>query len=132
VAIGNQRSSAKVKINDSDPFDLSDEWGLTSLNKGDQVIGGLPGQSSYYTTFDTLEASGSSRETLFQSLQVSPHPEFGYRPKVGVYELQQELPKVPTGTVNANPNLGPGGGDQHWIRDYSEVLKLVDEIDLEP
>lgn len=109
---------------------LPDEWGLTSLKAGDQVLGGLPGQSSYYTTFRTLDAAESSREALFKSLQVSPHPEFGYRPKVGVYEVQQDLSRIPTGTVRANVDLGPGGGDQYWIRDYQNVLKLIDEIDL--
>ena len=109
---------------------LPDEWELTSLKAGDQVLGGLPGQSTFYTTFRTLESAGSSREDFFKSLQVSPHPEFGYRPKVGIYEVQQDLPRVPNGTVRANTELGPGGGDQFWIRDYQKNLKLVDEITL--
>jgi len=109
---------------------LPDEWNLTSLKAGDQLVGGLPGQSSYYTTFRTLDASSGSRSTLFKSLQVTPHKEFGFRPQVGIYEVQENLSKIPTGIVKANTDLGPGGGDQFWIRDYSTVLKLVKVMDL--
>jgi filamentous hemagglutinin len=77
-----------------------------------------------------LDASGGSREALFKSLQVAPHKEFGFRPQVGIYEVQKDLSKIPTGIVKANTELGPGGGDQFWIRDYSKVLKLVKVIDL--
>ncbi len=55
---------------------------MTNLVAGDKVSGGLPGQSPYYTEADTLAASNGSRTSLFESLQVAPHPEFGYRPLV--------------------------------------------------
>ena len=51
---------------------------MSHLNKGDIVYGGLPGQSSYYTSEKTLLASGQTRETLFKSLQVRPDPDLGY------------------------------------------------------
>ena len=108
----------------------TDQWQLGPLKQGDQVYGGIPGQSSYYTSRKTLDNSNLDREQLFQSLQVTPHPEFGYRPKVGVYELQRDLPRVPYGKVRANPDKGVGEGDQFWIRNYEKDLKLVDEIDL--
>ena len=47
------------------------------------MYGGIPGQSAYYTTEQAVADAGLSRESLFQSLQVSPHPEFGYRPQMG-------------------------------------------------
>ena len=65
----------------------ADQWGMTSLSAGDKVYGGLPGQSAYYTNADTLAASQGSRTSLFQSLQVASHPEFGYRPLIGEYEV---------------------------------------------
>lgn len=108
---------------------LPDEWSMANLSAGSTVLGGLPGQSAYYTTHSTLEAAGRSREALFNSLQVLPHPEFGYRPKMGVYEVQQPI-SVPFGTVQANPNLGVGMGDQYFIQNYQNYLKLVGEIDL--
>jgi hypothetical protein len=105
----------------------ADEWGLTTLQPGDRIFGGLPGQSAYYTSAATLEASGGSREVLFQSLQVRAHPEFGYRPTVGEYEVINPL-TVPSGTVSANPAFGMGGGDQLFIRTYQDSLRLVREI----
>lgn len=106
-----------------------DSWSMTTLNAGDRVFGGLPGQSSYYTSAATLEASGGSRATLFQSLQVKPHPEFGYRPKVGEYEVVRPI-TVPAGVAGANPGLGAGTGEQFFVRNYQNSLRLIREIPL--
>ena len=108
---------------------LPDEWSMTDLSAGSTVLGGLPGQSAYYTTHSTLDAAGISREALFNSLQVLPHKEFGYRPKIGIYEVQQSI-RVPFGTAKANPNLGGGNGEQYFIQNYQKYLKLVGEIGL--
>ncbi|KRV63682.1 hypothetical protein AO721_11980 [Aeromonas veronii] len=108
----------------------ADEWGFVTLPVGSKVYGGIPGQSSYYTSWDTLSSAGFSRELIFKSLQVLPHPEFGYRPKMGVYEVMNEL-SVPSGQVIANPLLGPGGGNQYFIKDFGNQLKLIDTINLD-
>lgn len=131
-AVARSASNFEVHVARSDQVRwgyAADEWGTTGLEAGDRVIGGLPGQSSYYTTAGTLEASGGSRASLFQSLQVKAHPEFGYRPKVGEYEVLNNL-TVPFGTVKANPGLGIGGGDQFFIRNYQNSLRLIREIPL--
>ncbi|WP_232012384.1 VENN motif pre-toxin domain-containing protein [Cedecea lapagei] len=107
----------------------ADDWNMGGLKAGDKVFGGIPGQSAYYTNESTLVNSGLSRESLFKSLQVSPHPEFGYRPKMGVYEVMNDI-EIPMGTVSQNPLLGPGGGTQFFIKDYNSSLKLIDTIDL--
>ncbi|WP_186454740.1 hypothetical protein [Nitrospirillum amazonense] len=107
----------------------ADEWEMKDLKAGDKVYGGLPGQSAYYTDIQTLENAGGSRTDLFQSLQVKEHPEFGYRPKVGEYEVINDA-RVPFGTVKANPGLGDGGGSQYFISDYADNLRLVREIQL--
>ncbi len=44
-------------------------------------------RQSFFTRF---LGKPNACEALFKSLQVSPHPEFGYRPKVGVYEVQNK------------------------------------------
>jgi filamentous hemagglutinin len=107
----------------------ADQWGMTTLRAGDKVYGGLPGQSAYYTNADTLAASQGSRTSLFQSLQVAPHPEFGYRPLIGEYEVVGSA-RVPSGTVLANPSYGTGGGSQLFISDYANNLRLVRQIPL--
>jgi hypothetical protein len=107
----------------------ADEWSMTTLPAGSKVYGGIPVQSAYYTTEQTLLNANFGRESLFQSLQVSPHPEFGYRPQMGVYEVTNPI-TIPSGTVWENPLLGPGGGTQFFIKDYNKNLKLIDKIDL--
>ncbi|TPG63334.1 hemagglutinin repeat-containing protein [Ewingella americana] len=107
----------------------ADEWSMTTLPAGSKVYGGIPGQSAYYTTEQTLLNANFGRESLFQSLQVSPHPEFGYRPQMGVYEVTNPI-TIPSGIVWKNPLLGPGGGTQFFIKDYNNNLKLIDKIDL--
>lgn len=109
----------------------ADNWTMSGLRRGDTVFGGLPGQSSYYTTASTLEASAGSRASLFQSLQVKAHPEFGYRPKVGEHRVLRDMP-VPYGNALANPGLGVGGGQQYFIRDYTHHLQLIREVPLNP
>ena len=108
----------------------ADAWSMTHLNKGDIVYGGLPGQSSYYTSERSLVSSGYNRNNLFSSLQVKPDPIRGYRPSVGVYEVQQTV-RVPKGIIKANPNFGVGGGDQFFIKNFNNTLKLTNRIELE-
>ncbi|MEL0580571.1 hypothetical protein AACK17_18805, partial [Pectobacterium punjabense] len=107
----------------------ADEWGMVTLPAGRGVYGGIPGQSSYYTSWDTLLDAGFSRESIFKNLQVSPHPEFGYRPQMGIYEITSDI-RIPSGQVMANPLLDPGGATQYFIKDYNSQLKLIDKIDL--
>ena len=102
---------------------------MTTLPSGSRVYGGMPGQSAYYTTGQAVTNAGLSSETLFQSLQVSPHPVFGYRPQMGVYEVTRDL-TVPTGIVRANPAFGSGGATQYFIRNYGTELRLIDTINL--
>src|SRR5258707_342415 len=52
----------------------ADAWTLTTLKAGDVVYGGVPGQTAFYTTKKTVEASDLKTATLFKSLQVKPHP----------------------------------------------------------
>ena len=110
---------------------VADKWEPTKLKVGAKVYGGLPGQSAYYTDAATLEAAQGSRSTLFQSLQVAPHPEFGYRPMVGEYEVVDDM-AVPSGAVLANPAYGPGEGSQFFISKYSTSLRLLRQIPLGP
>ncbi|WP_168184714.1 hemagglutinin repeat-containing protein [Oleiagrimonas sp. MCCC 1A03011] len=107
----------------------ADSWSMTTLPKGSLVYGGLPGQSAYYTDLQALTDANSNSANLFQSLQVSPHPVFGYRPQMGMYEVLDDI-HVPTGVVKENPALGPGGANQFFIRWYQKNLKLIKTINL--
>lgn len=106
-----------------------DDWSMTSLKKGNRVYGGLPGQSPYYTNQKSILDSGRNSEKLFRSLQVAPHPAFGYRPEIGIYQVLEDA-EVPTGHALANPALGAGGARQFFISDYGNKLRLVGKIQL--
>lgn len=106
-----------------------DVWSMTDLPKGSIVYGGIPGPSAFYTDATILIGSGGSRTTLFQSLQVRPHPTLGYRPTMRAYEVISDI-RVPTGSTLNNPALGPGGGAQFYIGNYSKYLAGVSDIEL--
>lgn len=107
----------------------ADDWGVMELKAGDKILGGLPGQSAYYSNASTLNAAGNSRVSFFESLQVKPHAQFGYRPKIGEYEVVKDM-TVPFGTAQANPSFGSGGGSQFFVDDYASSLRLLREIPL--
>jgi hypothetical protein len=107
----------------------ADEWKLTNLKPGDVVYGGVPGQTEYYTTKATLDASELNAVKLFKSLQVRPHPTLGYRVQVRQYTVQKMV-AVPFGKAAANPKLGPGGGDQYFIAEFKDVLEPGPVLDL--
>ena len=76
----------------------ADEYTVTKLSKGSKVIGGLPGQTEFYTDEQSLSSSNLSRSALFKGLQVAPHEEKSYRPKVGLYEINEDI-EVPFGSA---------------------------------
>jgi len=107
-----------------------DQWTMTTLRKGDVVYGGLPGQSNYYTTADSVLASGGNKDILGQSLQVKPHAKLGYRPDIAEYALIKDM-RVPTSIISANPRLGVGNSTQFFINKNHNMLRVNNEYSLE-
>ncbi|OJX33880.1 MAG: hypothetical protein BGO86_03095 [Chryseobacterium sp. 36-9] len=105
-----------------------DAWRDITLAEGKYVVGGLPGQSNFYTTLKGLERSGFSKSALGEGLQIQPHPTFGYRSEVGVYKVTEST-SAAFGTTYANPQFGAGGLPQIFIPDYSG-LELISTIPL--
>jgi hypothetical protein len=105
-----------------------DSWRNITLKDGKYVVGGLPGQSNYYTTLSGLKRSGLNRNNLFKGLQVSKHPQFGYRGQVGIYRVRGNNPAA-FGTTYANSQFGSGGLPQIFMPDYSG-LQLIHTITL--
>ena len=92
----------------------ADSWSATTLNQGDYIYGGLPGQSCFYTCADTLAASGGDMTSLWESLQVPANPTFGYRETIGEYEVMSGMDSA-SGTALNNPAYGSGGGGQYYV-----------------
>lgn len=101
---------------------LPDEYTMVAMKKGDVIFGGRPGQSQFYTDLDSVLQSNLSRSDLFQGLQAAPHTELGYRPRIGLYTVTEDI-SVPAGKTLSNPQFGSGGYQQYVIEDFNSFLR---------
>jgi filamentous hemagglutinin len=107
----------------------ADQWGMVKIPKGSIIYGGHPDQSNYYTGLSTIEQSAYNKASLWESLQVRPHPTMGLRNQIAMYQVNDDI-IVASGDVLANPQYGAGGGIQFFVRSYQKSLTLLDIIDL--
>jgi len=107
----------------------ADAWSGTTLKQGTIIYQLTPGTTPYFTDLATAQASGFDSFALSRSLQVNPHPIYGYRPNITGYLVTQDI-SVPSGVALANPQFGPGGGAQFFIENYQNILKPVATVDL--
>jgi filamentous hemagglutinin len=107
----------------------ADAWRSITLQPGSIVYGGIPGQSAYYTDLATVKASGLNAQALFDSLQVAPHPVYGFRPAVQAYRIVTEI-NIPAGRALSNPAYGGGGGVQYFILNFDDVLIPIRQFHL--
>ncbi len=122
VARGSQGSGAYPGI---------DNWIVVEIPAGTKVYGGVPGQSNFYTPYETLSDASLSKPDVWKSLQVEPHPQFGYRSQVAEYELGGTV-EVSFSKVAANPQHGNGGAFQYFVETFqSQVRATGNVIDLQ-
>jgi RHS repeat-associated protein len=106
-----------------------DIWKDITLKEGKYVVGGIPGQSEFYTTINGLNRSNLSKSALGQGLQIQPNPVHGYRGSVCIYKVTKST-SAAFGTTYANPQFGNGGLPQLFIPNYQNVLTPVMTIPL--
>ena len=106
-----------------------DAWSMTKLTEGSIVFGGIPGESGFFTDASTVAGSGSSRTTLFQSLQVKANPDLGHRPAVAMCRIMHDI-RVPAGNALNNPAFGSGGERQFFINNHQQCVKYPNYIPL--
>lgn len=106
-----------------------DDWATVKIPDNFQLYGGLSGQSEYYTIDQTLMDADTIQCVYWGSLQVKKHPEYGYRPWVGVYEIQDSV-VVAISKILANPQYGKGGAWQIYVKNYKELIKVIDTVSL--
>ncbi|WP_121353942.1 DUF6443 domain-containing protein [Flavisolibacter nicotianae] len=106
-----------------------DAWRNITLKEGTIIVGGLPGQSEYYTTLSGLNRSGFSQSNLWEGLQVQPHPLWGPRKSVGIYRVKKTT-QAAFGTTYANPQFGAGGLPQIFVPKYQNNLELISTMQL--
>lgn len=106
-----------------------DAWEVFEISANTKLYGGLPGQSEFYSVEKSLLYVNYDKVTYWQSLQVAPHPTFGFRPKVGEYTVNAFI-KVAVAKTLANPQYGQGGAWQVFVDDYPKKITFVKEISL--
>lgn len=107
-----------------------DDWAIATIPAGVDLYGGLPGQSEYYTIDQTLIDADTMQVAYWESLQVKAHPTFGYRPDVGIFDLNQTTTVAIARTL-ANPQYGNGGAWQIYVENYDTDLTILDTIPLQ-
>lgn len=104
-----------------------DDWATATIPAGLDLYGGLPGQSEYYTIDQTVIDADTMQVAYWESLQVKAHPTFGYRPFVGIFDLN-ETTTVAISRTLANPEHGSGGAWQIYVENYETELTVLDTI----
>ena len=117
-----------------DDYPGIDDYVDMNMHKGDILYRGEPNGTEYFTTLDAVEGSGRNATTLFEGLQVKPHPIYGFRGQVSGYQFTKTV-TVGYGQALANPQFGSGGLDQFYVPNVQKlidkgILVLVDTIDL--
>lgn len=107
-----------------------DDWFAAEISGQLVILGGLPGQSAFYSILKTYNQSGGYRNLYWEMLQVKPHPVFGYRNFLGVYETNYTM-HVALSKCLANPQWGEGNQWQLYIADYHNGLNKFAEITLD-
>ncbi|MFC2097010.1 hypothetical protein ACFLSI_01620 [Bacteroidota bacterium] len=104
-----------------------DDWATAKIPNNFNLYGGLPGQSEYYSIDLTIIDADTIKVDYWESLQVKAHPEFGYRPMVGVFYLKDTIVVAISKTL-ANPQYGEGGAWQIYVEHFTEDLMVSDTI----
>ena len=104
-----------------------DNWVTTKIPNNIDLFGGLPGQSEYYTIDQTIIDADTMQVDYWESLQVKPHPEFGYRPMVGVFDITDTIVVAISKTL-ANTQYGEGGVGQIYVANFNDFLIVMDTI----
>lgn len=133
-----QQMIAEAKAMQTDSGYNSDDYHVIKLRTGAKIYGMMPGQSAWYTDSDSVIKSGFSYVAMYEGLQISPHPVYGYRTKLSTYEVIEDI-NIATGkclankfinTDNGPKYLGEGGYTQYIIPDFTEKLKSLKTMDL--
>ena len=106
-----------------DDYPGIDDYVDVNMHKGDILYRGEPNGTEYFTTLDAIEDSGRNATTLFEGLQVKPHPIYGFRGQVSGYKFTKTV-TVEYGQALANPQFGTGGLEQFYV---PNVQKLIDK-----
>jgi hypothetical protein len=99
-----------------------DDWKDVTLKTGEIYYRGEPNGFDFFTTKNSIESVGYSKEKLFKGLQVVKNKNLGYRSEMQGYKLKTNLNAAESKCL-ANSNFGKGGLDQKYIYDANDLIK---------
>ncbi|MFS0653840.1 pre-toxin TG domain-containing protein, partial [Bacillus sp. 179-C3.3 HS] len=99
-----------------------DKYRDISLKRGTVIYRGEPFGSEYFTTGRAIQRSGNDARALFEGLQVQKHPQFGYRPGMTAYVVDDKI-EAAFGITKANPQYGTGNLPQMFVPDANELIE---------
>jgi hypothetical protein len=103
-----------------------DRFRVVILKKGTIIYGGAPGEGGFYTTIGTLKKFGNDAKEIFGALQVMPRGN-KMRPGLTEYIVKEDTP-VAFGLIRKNPQWGPGGAAQIYMKEFATALEPVKTI----
>ncbi|MDE6208520.1 MAG: hypothetical protein K2M73_02465, partial [Lachnospiraceae bacterium] len=116
----------------NDVYTGIDNWTPEKLYKGDVYYRGEPNGTEFFTTKKAIDSVGSSKNKLFQGLQVKEDLVYGYRKEMVGYMLNTDLDAAQSICLQ-NMQFGAGGLEQKYIPYANkliqdEILVRVDKI----
>lgn len=105
-----------------------DDWSPVQLKKGEVFYRGEPKGTEFFTTKESIESVGASKNKLFEGLQVREDPIYGYRKEMHGYKLSTDIDAAQAQCL-MNSQFGKGGLEQKYI---SDANKLIEEGILVP
>lgn len=92
----------------------SDTWTDTTLQPGQQVVQGSPGEGQFFTPLEEFQNSGGTLDEYNNGLQIESNPAYGPRQGVTVYQVVDPTAAAQSQAL-ANSTAGPGGWTQYFI-----------------
>ncbi|RSD28531.1 hypothetical protein EJA10_05280 [Mesobacillus subterraneus] len=99
-----------------------DKYRDITLKKGTIIYRGEPYGSEYFTTGRSIQRARNDATVLFEGLQVQRHPQFGYRPGMTAYVVDDDIAAA-FGITKANPQYGPGNLPQMFVPDANVLIE---------
>jgi len=86
----------------------------TTLQPGDLVVQGSPGEGQFFTPLGEFENSGGTLDEYNNGQQIEPNPNYGPRQGVTVYQVVDPTAAAESQAL-ANTSAGPGGWTQYFV-----------------
>lgn len=127
-AIAGAQSSAARGWQGKGDYPGVDAFHNGTLKPGTRVYAGLDrngNPSGFFIPEESYLASGGNKVRLWEGLQVQENAKYGYRDRLGVFEVTRDTPVAFGNQTVANPQFGSGGLPQIYTTEFGPGSGLV-------